>query len=212
MKKKLFIRQLLITGIPAILILAGVALVSILLDINLGLLTRDPTSIAEINPLSGILSNFGIIMWCTAAAVCFFAAAAIRNTESNDFFWFLFCSGLLSAYLLFDDFFQFHEILAGNHVGISEKFTYTAIGTAVLIYLFIFRKKILLTNFSFLLISFIFLASSVATDVFQSLLMLRVGHWEFFIEEGTKWLGIAFWCSYYVQTSYHLIANAIVKL
>ncbi len=209
MKKK-YIRQLLITGIPSISILIGIALVSIILDINLGLLTRDTTAIAKINPLSGILSNFGIILWCSAATVCFFAAIAIRNAESNNWFWFLFCSGLLSAYLLFDDFFQFHEILAGDHVGISEKFTYIALGMAVLIYLFIFRRNIWRTNFSFLLMSFIFLASSVATDVFQSSLMLRVGHWQFFIEEGAKWLGISFWCSYYVQTSYHLVVGAFL--
>ena len=209
MKKK-YIRQLLITGIPSVFILIGIALVSIILDINLGLLTRDIAAIAKINPLSGILSNFGIILWCSAATVCFFAAIVIRNTESNDWFWFLFCSGLLSAYLLFDDFFQFHEILAGNHVGISEIYTYMVLGMAVLIYLFIFRRNIWRTNFSFLLMSFIFLASSVATDVFQSSLMSRVGHWEFFIEEGTKWLGIACWCSYYVQTSYHLVVGAFL--
>lgn len=210
MIKKKYIRKFLITGIPSMFILIGIALVSIILDINLGLLTRDPTAIAKINPLSGILSNFGIILWCSAATVCFFAAIAIRNTASNDWFWFLFCSGLLSAYLLFDDFFQFHEILAGDHVGISEKFTYMALGIAVLIYLFIFRRNIWRTNFSFLLMSFIFLASSVAIDVFQSSLMLRVGHWQFFMEEGAKWLGISCWCSYYVQTSYHLVVGAFL--
>ena len=210
MMKKQFIRQLLITGIPSILILIGVALASITLDINLGLLTRDPTSIGKINPLSGILSNFGIILWCSAATVCFFAAIAIRNTESKDCFWFLFFSGLLSAYLLFDDFFQFHEILAGDHVGISEKFTYMALGTSVLIYLFIFRRNIWETNFFFLLMSFIFLAGSVATDLCQSWLMSRIGHWQFFIEEGTKWLGISCWCSYYVQTSYRLVTGAFL--
>ena len=104
--KKQSMQPLLITGIPSIFILIGIAIVSIILDINLGLLTRDPAAIAKINPLSGILSNFGIILWCSAATVCFFAAVAIRNTESKDSFWFLFCSGLLSAYLLFDDFFQ----------------------------------------------------------------------------------------------------------
>ena len=204
------IRQLLITGIPSLLILAGIAIASITLDINLGLLTRDPTSIAKINPLSGILSNFGIILWCSAATVCFFSAITIRNTESKDSFWFLFCSGLLSAYLLIDDFFQVHEILAGNHVGISEKFTYIALGIAVLIYLFIFRRNIWQTNFSFLLMSFILLSSSVATDMFQGLLMSRIGHWQFLIEEGTKWLGISCWCSYYVATSYHIVIEAFL--
>ena len=191
--KKMSVKQLLITGIPSIFILIGIAIASIIFDINLGLMTRDVTAIAKINPLSGILSNFGIILWCSAASVCFFAAIAIRKRESKDSFWFLFCSGLLSAYLLFDDFFQLHEILAGYYVGIREVFTYMALGMAVLIYLFIFRRIIWRTNFSFLLMSFTFLASSVATDVFQSWLMLRIGHWEFFIEEGTKWLGIAFW-------------------
>lgn len=208
MVKKRFIRQLLITGIPSILVLIGVAIASIILDINLGLLTRDPTSIAKINPLSGILSNFGIILWCSAATACFFAAIAIRNIESKDCFWFLFCSGLLSAYLLLDDFFQFHEILAGNHVGISEKFTYMALGTAVLIYLFLFKRNIWQTNFCFLLMSFIFLATSVATDVCQGFLMRRIGHWQFFIEEGTKWLGISCWCSYYTETSYRIVVRA----
>ena len=122
----------------------------------------------------------------------------------------VFYSGLLSAYLLFDDFFQLHEILAGNQVGISEIFTYMVLGLAVLIYLFIFRRNIWRTNFCFLFISFTFLASSVATDVFQSSLMLRIGHWEFFIEEGTKWLGIACWCSYYVQTSYHFVVGTFL--
>ena len=164
MVKKRFIRQLLITGIPSILVLIGVAIASIILDINLGLLT--------------------------------------------DCFWFLFCSGLLSAYLLLDDFFQFHEILAGNHVGISEKFTYMALGTAVLIYLFLFKRNIWQTNFCFLLMSFIFLATSVATDVCQGFLMRRIGHWQFFIEEGTKWLGISCWCSYYTETSYRIVVRA----
>jgi hypothetical protein len=206
--KKQSIQQLMITGIPSIFILIGIALASIILDVNLGLLTRDPTAIAKINPLTGILSNLGIILWCSASTVCFFAAIVIRNSESNNWFFFLFFSGLLSAYLLFDDFFQFHEILAGDHVGISEKFTYMALGIAVLIYLFIFRRNIWRTNFWFLLMSFIFLASSVAIDVFQSWLMLRVGHWQFFIEEGTKWLGISSWCSYYMQTSFQLVVGS----
>ena len=208
--KKTSIRQLLITGIPSICILIGIAIVSIILDINLRLMTRDVTAIAKINPLSGILSNFGIILWCSSGSVCFFAAFAIRNIESKDSFWFLFYSGLLSAYFLFDDFFQFHEILAGHYVGIREMYTYMALGMAVLIYLFIFRRIILRTNFSFLLMSFTFLASSIATDLFQSWLMLRIGHWEFFIEEGTKWLGIACWCSYYVQTSYNFVVGTFL--
>ena len=210
MMNKWSIRQLLITGIPSLLILAGIAIISIALDINLGLLTRDPASIAKINPLSGILSNFGIILWCSTATVCFFSAITIRNTASKDSFWFLFCSGLLSAYLLIDDFFQVHEILAGNHVGISEKFTYITLGIAVLIYLFIFRRNIWQTNFLFLLMSFVLLASSVATDMFQGLLMSRIGHWQFFIEEGAKWLGISCWCSYYVATSYHIVVGAFL--
>ena len=208
--KKNFMRQLLITFIPSICILIGITIASIILDINLRLLTSDIAAIAKINPLSGILSNFGIILWCSAASVCFFAAFAVRNTESKDSFWFLFCSGLLSAYLLFDDFFQFHEILAGHYVGIKEIYTYMALGMAVLIYLYIFRQNILKTNFYFLLMAFTFLAASVVTDELQTWLIVKIGHWEFFIEEGNKWLGIACWCSYYVQTSYNFVVGTFL--
>ena len=209
--KKMFIRQLLITGIPSICILIGIVMANIIFGIDFRLMTSDVTAIAKINPLSGILSNFGIILWCSAASVCFFAAIAIRNTGSKDSFWFLVYSGLLSAYLLFDDFFEIHEILAGHYVGIREIYTYMVLGMAVLIYLFIFRRIIWRTNFSFLLMAFVLLGSSVVTDVFQEWLMLRIGHWEFFIEEGFKWLGIACWCSYYVRISYHFVVENFLK-
>ncbi|MGI6386716.1 MAG: hypothetical protein ACOX2W_06175 [Desulfomonilia bacterium] len=37
---------------------------------------------------------------------------------------------------------------------------------------------------------------------------MRIGHWEYFLEDGAKLLGIACWCSYIAGTSRQLLAGA----
>ena len=44
----------------------------------------------------------------------------LRNVRPRDTLWFLLSSALLSAYLLFDDFFLFHEDLASRYLGLDE--------------------------------------------------------------------------------------------
>ena len=62
-------------------------------------------------------------------------------------------------------------------------------------------------------LAFLFLTVSVLTDGILDPWFWSLGDWEYFIEDGAKWLGIASWCSYYVQTSYLFIikANRSVK-
>lgn len=200
-------RQLLITFIPSISFLVAVALVSILFQVSMPALTGDVTAIAKIHPLSGILSNLGVLLWCAAASICVFAAVTLRNVKPSDTFWFLLSSALLSAYLLFDDFFLFHEELAFRYLGLNQKVVYAALGIAVSAYIIAFRRVILRTNFGVLLLALGFLATSVATDAILEPWLWRLGHWEYFFEDGAKWLGIASWCSYYVHTSHQLLVS-----
>jgi hypothetical protein len=83
-------------------------------------MTRDIAAIAKIHPLSGFLSNLGILLWCAAASICSFAAMTLRKIKPRDIFWFLLSSAVLSAYLMFDDLFQFHEELAPTYLGLNE--------------------------------------------------------------------------------------------
>lgn len=202
-------RQLLITFVPSISILVAMLVVSILFQVSMAAMTQDVTAIANIHPLSGILSNLGILLWCAAASICVFAAVTLSNIKPRDTFWFLLSSALLSAYLLFDDFFLFHEVLASRYLGLNEKVIFAALGIAVSAYLIAFRRVILRTNFSVLLLALGFLATSVVIDALLETWLWRRGHWEFFFEDGAKWLGIASWCSYYVHTSHQLLVSTI---
>jgi len=199
--------QLLITFIPSLSILVAMVVVSAFFQVSITTMTRDVTAIANIHPLSGILSSLGILLWCAAASICFFAAVTLRNVKPRDTFWFLLSSALLSTYFLFDDFFQFHEALASRYLGLNEKVVYAALGIALSVYLVVFRRVILRTNFGVLLLALGFLATSVVIDAILEPWLWRLGHWEYFFEDGAKWLGIAGWCSYYVHTSRQLFVS-----
>jgi len=200
-------RQVLITFVPSISILVAMPVVSVLFQVSMTAMTRDITAIANIHPLSGILSSLGILLWCAAASICLFAAMTLRNVKPRDTFWFLLSSALLSAYLLFDDLFLFHEALASWYLGLNEKVVFAALGIAVSAYLIAFRRVILRTNFGVLLLALGFLTTSVVIDAILEPWLRSLGHWRNLLEDGAKWLGIASWCSYYVHTSHQLLVN-----
>lgn len=199
--------QLLITFVPSLTVLAAMAAAGVLFDVNMDVMTRDVSATANLHPLTGVLSNLGILLWSAAASICAFAAMTLRNARLREPFWFLLCSALLSAYLLFDDFFLFHDVLAPRYLGVDEKLVYAALGTAVCGYLIAFRRVILKTHFAVLLLALGFLGIAVVMDALLEPWLRRLGHWEYFFEDGAKWLGIASWCSYYVHTSHQLVVE-----
>lgn len=199
--------QLLVAFVPSILVLLIMVMVSLIFNISCDKMTRDPLAIARISPLSGILSNLGILLWCSAASICFFGAILLLNIKPRDTFWFLLFSALLSSYLLFDDLFQIHDNLFEDLAGGSEYVAFAATGIAICAYLIAFREIILRTNFSLLLLALGFFAASVAIDLILYPWFLPFGHWEHLFEDGAKWLGISCWCSYYVFTSRQLLTS-----
>ncbi|MFW5451366.1 MAG: hypothetical protein ACKE9I_07185 [Methylophagaceae bacterium] len=205
-------RHLLITLLPSILILVIVAIVSIYFNVKIPLITRDVAAIGKINPLYGILSSLGVLLWCVTASVCFFSAMILKNIGQANNFWFLLNSAFLSSYLMLDDLFLFHESLASMYFGINEKVVFVILGLVVFAYLTKYRLKILKTNYSVLLLALGFLSLSVVIDTVLEQWLWRTGSWKFFIEDGFKWLGIVSWCSYYMHTSLLLIINKPKKL
>jgi hypothetical protein len=71
----------------------------------------------------------------------------------------------------------------------------------VSVYLIAFNQTIFRAHFGVLL-----LISGLCATFFA--IESRVGQPEYLLEDGTKWLGIACWCSYYVHTSHQFIARA----
>ncbi len=199
------VKQLLIIILPAIAILSTMVAVSVFYNVPMHKLTCDISCIADIHPFSGVLSNLGILLWCVAASTCAFAAMTIRSAGDRKNYLFLLFSALLSAYLLFDDFFMFHEVMARWCFGLNEKVIFVLLGIAVFIYIVSFRKVILQTNFIILLLAVAFLSLSVIVDAIFEPWLSRLGDWEYLIEDGAKWLGIVFWCSYYIDSSFQFV-------
>ena len=106
---------------PSLSVLLVVVAASLFLQVRMPNMTRDVTAIANIHPLSGVLSNLGVLLWCTAAAVCGFASFFLRHAQPRSPSRFLLSSSLLSVYLMLDDLFQLHENLLPRYLGLSEK-------------------------------------------------------------------------------------------
>ena len=113
----------LITFTLSTVILITVIAVGLKLDTDLRHMTED----------GSFISDLGVILWCVAATVCFFAALLLRNNQAKDVYKFLLYSALLTTYFLLDDFFQIHDHYLNYKLGISEKITYIGLGIASLI-------------------------------------------------------------------------------
>ena len=55
-----------------LMILVGIVLLRIIGNVETGTITRDPIHITGGHPFIGLLSNIGILFWCSSAAICFF--------------------------------------------------------------------------------------------------------------------------------------------
>ena len=147
-------RQLLITFIPSISVFLAAVVVSKVYEINIRYMVNE----------GGIISDLGIILWCASASVCFFAAITLHNSRPGEKTRFLFYSAFLTAYLLFDDFFQLHEVFFPRYLGLDEKVIIAILGVTVISYLIAFKHVIFQTNYIFLLLALGFLGTAAAAD------------------------------------------------
>lgn len=202
----------LVVAIPAGSLLIAVATVGFLFDFDVGKLLHDPAAVAGMNPLTGLVSNLGVLLWAAAAFVCLFSAALMRRRGAHEAFAFALCAGLLSTYLMLDDLFMFHENLVERYIGMGEDGLYACLGLATLAFLVRFRAFILRSDFGYLLLALGFLATSVIVDtVVDYALPVFADQFpilEDLAEDGSKWIGIAFWACYYLRTCYQMIVDS----
>ncbi|MBD2745023.1 hypothetical protein [Coleofasciculus sp. FACHB-1120] len=206
-----------------ILLLAYIPLVVIFIIINsqnvipARYLTRDPLAIVVQPFYLGIISNLGILFWCSAAAICFFTFAVLRkDSEQRIPKLFLLFSGLVTSVLLFDDFFLLHEDAFPNYLFIPEKLVYLGYGIMLSLYLIGFRKVILKTEFIPLFLAIGWFALSVLVDSGKipqpsSLGGGKVGEVTSLLEDGAKLLGIVSWFVYYTMVCIKQIKDSRVQ-
>lgn len=187
---------LLVTAVVAVL---GAALaVSRAKGVDIGFLTRDPLDVAGMNALCGCISNLTVLLWCSTAAVCLFAASTMADGADDELRRFLRWAGVVTFVLTFDDFFMLHERLLEGRVRYGELIVLALDLSIVLAWAARFRSILLRRMDAVLAVATISFGVSLGVDllsghvVWSSMLLL---------EDGAKLLGVASWMFFFVLTA-----------
>ncbi|WP_241212202.1 hypothetical protein [Vibrio scophthalmi] len=200
---------LLMVYIPVVSLLIFSVIMSVKMGIPFEVLSKDPLSFSGANPLTGVLSNIGIIIWSGAASVCLMTALLLNKYgyPSNRGLS-LFFAGMISLVLLLDDCFMLHEVIYPQWLGIPESIIMMTYALMLLAYLYLFREKILSADISLLLVFFVMFGLSAIVDFVLPSTLLS---WHFVIEDGAKFIGIVSWFSYHTLICFTEIKLSILK-
>ncbi|MGH7550626.1 MAG: hypothetical protein ACREK3_07710 [Gemmatimonadota bacterium] len=190
---------------PALLFLGLTALISQSAGVPLAFFSRDPAMTMGGHPLTGIQSNLGVLVWWGAAIVCVFSYVVLKfRRDDGDLAAFLLWSGLITMWLTLDDLFLFHDELAYRYLGLRDKPIYLGYGLVYLWYVVRFRRVILRSETALLLLTYLFLGSSMVVDVLHT---RWDSPWRIFFEDGFKLLGIVTWSGYLMRACFHAMVG-----
>ena len=194
----------LLVYLPAVALLAVLAAATVWRGVPFALLASDPITLGRLPFYAGMLSNLGILFWCSAAAITLFAAALVWQTpDAARSRWFLLVSGTFTSILLLDDFFLIHEIVFPYYLGLPQELLLGTYVVGAITYLIIFRGIILRTDFLILLTAIAALAFSVVVDQLPQVLPMHL-LWE----DGAKLVGAAGWFFYFARTSAQFVTGS----
>lgn len=197
----------------ALIVGSGLLLVGASLVIGLGNgfslneISRDPLATAGLHPLTGAQSTVGVLIWWSAASICFATWAVLRHIEvSTALVRFFLWSGLVTAMLALDDQFQFHDKLAQDTFGLRERYVIAAYGVVLGAYFLAFRRVILRREPLLLGLAVVFAVLSVAGDLVSQQFVeagepAGPGEVLNYAEDALKLLAIVSWSAYLIRFS-----------
>jgi hypothetical protein len=185
----------------ATIILALVAWVSYRHGIPIAAFTKDMAGLAKIHPTISVVSSLGAFVMAVTGGICYFTYTIVKP-RGEEFVSELFYGGALTFYITLDDFYQFHDVIFPRHFGINEKLVYLSLALAAVGYLFVHRHRLLAHHPVLLFAALTCFGVSVIADVFDKQLYDLLGQWMLMIEDGSKFLGIALWASYFISLSH----------
>jgi hypothetical protein len=147
---------------------------------------RDPAQQSGASSFIGFLSNIGIWLWVSSAAICFFTIITGDSRLNKNHKELIFLTGMLSIMLAIDDFFLIHD----RYINQQICYLFYAIFAGALL-LRHYKLIIKIEGFAFLLAG-TFLALSILTDLIQARIPLQYGYTQVF-EEGFKFIGASTW-------------------
>ncbi len=186
----------------AVLILGLAATLKLWLDVPIRWMTRDPVALLDYeNPFIGAISHAGVLFWAAAAAVARFSAALFRSRSQPALAACYLQGAALSALLLFDDLFMLHERVLPALLGVPEAAIYAVYACAAGAYLIRCRAVLLAAPHGALAAALGFFAFSMAAD------FLGDFPGQTFLEDGSKLLGVACWCAFFIRSALHWLAH-----
>ncbi len=192
------LRRLALLYAPAVLLLLAVAVIAAATGIPPPKFTLDPAVLAGTHPLLGVVSNIGVLLWAAAAAVSLFTATLLhRPGEERQRRAFLLAAGLLTAWLLLDDFFLLHEWLFPSVLGVPQTLVLATYAGLAALFLLRFAALILRTDYLPLALAAAFFAASIAIDQLPHAWF--AWNYLYLIEDGCKLLGIVGWLGYFAN-------------
>lgn len=201
-------------GPPAVLVLAPVVLALAALPVLARLtgepvsrFTRDVFSLAQIPVYSGLYSNLGAFLWASTCAVALYSAwVAGEGSDWNRERGALVGFGLLSAVLLADDFFLFHEWIAPEFLRIPETVVVGIYGMALIGLLVAFRKALVERDPALLVAALALFGASVGMDVIER---PQAPEWHYFLEDSFKLLGIGCWTAFFLRFAAGVVRSGL---
>lgn len=186
------------------MIMFGTVLASNLLwNIPVRRMVDDPIAGTKFMAFTGLMSQMGLFFWAAAIAVCILTLFVTPKTrETRPARLFLLASTLLTFLLLFDDAFLLHDWVFKIVFHLGEKETYLIYLSLYILYLVIFSRMILRTDWPLLLLALIGFGLSLMQDTHMMPTLI-----EYYSEDGAKFLGIVSWAAYYFHTSIQIIKS-----
>ena len=173
-------------AIPALIFYS----LSVFLLINSGFsivqILRDPAQQTGVSSLLGFVSNVGVWLWVSSAAVCFFSLVSSRFKNPRGPLEMVLILGLLSLLLAVDDLFMLHD----RHVHQKSLYNFYALCCLILLVRH-FRRILEIDGFSFLFAGLL-LAMSIYIDTHQKKMPMDYAQHQL-IEEGLKFVGASIW-------------------
>ena len=163
---------------------------------------RDPAQQSGASSFVGFLSNIGVWLWVSAAAVSFFSTFILIVDDKKLFRELTILLAVLSLTLAVDDFFLIHDRY------IPQEYCYSFYGAYALTILFRHYKAILTIDIFAFLMAGSFLALSIFVDLVQKHSPWGYGVSQAF-EEGFKFTGAAIWLYFCSSTAYLALSMQI---
>ncbi|WP_156811898.1 hypothetical protein [Robiginitomaculum antarcticum] len=144
----------------------------------------------------GFISNLGIFLWISTAAIALFSALIFfLNPRLKPFFGFALSSGLLSAWLGLDDAFLLHEV-AFPELGVPQLFVLFIYVALAGVYGLISLRVIMSAEFWILVLAAIGVGTSLGLDT----LLHSIEDNIVIMEDSAKFFGIFSWFTFHAVT------------